>query len=171
MYSTRTGYHKRTAILCPEKNAEHSVLFFTIIGRWIPPLSLRSNAARPQPATLLYKRTSRFFFYIFEGLRVAGPWVFDLSEFLETTDFSVVVRCPLAFLVAPWPSGAPTSKAPLGLQVPLGHPTHLLFQVRCLVTVPLRVTVPRTISVFFQVKVPPARLQCPFKCQYPFWSL
>ena len=30
------------------QNAEHPVLFFTIIGRYIPPLSLRSNAARPQ---------------------------------------------------------------------------------------------------------------------------
>ena len=93
---------------------------------------------------------------------VAGPWVFNLSEFLETTDFSVVVRCPLAFLVAPWPSGAPTSKVPLGLQVPLGHPTHLLFQVRCLVTVPLQVTV----LFWFQC---PFGLQCSQQgCSAPF---
>ena len=79
---------------------------------------------------------------------------------------------------APWPYRVPLGlpehihrPVPLGLQVPLGHPTHLLFQVRCLVTVPLQVTVPQTISAFFQVTVPPARLQCPFKCQYPFWSL
>ena len=101
---------------------------------------------------------------------VAGPRVLNLSESLETTDFFVAVQRPLAFLVAPWPSSAPTSKVPLGLQVPLGHPTHFSFEVRCLVTVPLQVTVPFWFQCPFMLRCSQQGYSAPFgvkKIGYP----
>ena len=98
---------------------------------------------RRPPATQLFNinRTSRVFFYTFEELRCGPPGAHSVRVSrnhrflcrrpapLGLPSSPLAIQCPY-IKSAPWPASAP-------------WPSNVLsFEVRCLVTVPLQVTVP-----------------------------